>query len=222
MVPLPEGADDSDSGTGRGGDSAPRGDSASKGAHGGGSAEAERAGDGPDAKSGTGGTGSTQDGGGPDAERSGSAAPGSAGNPPGSRAGSGSGGGSGGSPSPGSGSSGPDAPDVPAPDPPGGPAVLTAGEPRREKADDRWCEKVTVRLTNSGGRAVTGGRVTFGTHIIGALGVDWATRESTHALPVPIAAGQAKEKTWKVCVAAWRVPLGMHIETREVRLTGWK
>ncbi|MEU3190803.1 hypothetical protein ABZ686_09195 [Streptomyces sp. NPDC006992] len=81
---------------------------------------------------------------------------------------------------------------------------------------------MTVRLTNSGGRAVTAGRVTFGTHIIGALGVDWATRESTHALPVPITAGQAKEKAWKVCVAAWRVPLGMHIETREVRLTGWK
>ncbi|SER56103.1 hypothetical protein [Streptomyces qinglanensis] len=225
MVPLPDGADDSDSGSGRGGDSTPSGDSASKGARGGGSADAERAGGGPGAKSGTGGTGGaggTQDGGGPGAERSGSAAPGSAGNSPGSRTGGGSGGGSGGNPSPGSGSSGPDAPDSPVPDPPSGPAVLAAGKPRREKADDRWCEKVTVRLTNSGGQAVTGGRVTFGTHIIGALGVDWATRESTHALPVPIAAGQAKEKTWKVCVAAWRVPLGMHIETREVRLTGWK
>ena len=32
----------------------------------------------------------------------------------------------------------------------------------------------------------------------------------------PIAAGARTERTWTVCVDAWRVPLGMHIETRDV------
>lgn len=75
---------------------------------------------------------------------------------------------------------------------------------------------MTLALRNSGGSAVRSGTVTFGTHVIDALGIDWATRESTVALPVPIAAGARKEKTWTVCVDAWRVPLGMHIETRDV------
>lgn len=103
-----------------------------------------------------------------------------------------------------------------------GPALLTVSEPERAKAGKRWCEKVTVHLVNAGGRPVTGGSITFATHIIGGLGVDWATRESTHALPVPIDAGEKKEKSWTVCVDAWRVPLGMHVETREVKLSGWK
>jgi hypothetical protein len=104
----------------------------------------------------------------------------------------------------------------------GGPAVLKAGTPKRAKADDRWCEKVTVTFRNTGGSPVTEGKVTFGTHIIDSLGIDWATRESTRALPVPIGAGEKREKTWTVCVDEWRVPLGMHIETREVKLSGWK
>ena len=60
------------------------------------------------------------------------------------------------------------------------------------------------------------GTVTFGTHIIGALGIDWATVESAEKLPAPIAPGAREEKTWTVCVDAWRVPLGMHVETRDV------
>lgn len=60
------------------------------------------------------------------------------------------------------------------------------------------------------------GTVSFGTHIIGALGIDWATIDSTERLSVPIAAGAHKDQTWTVCVEAWRVPLGMHIETRDV------
>jgi hypothetical protein len=63
--------------------------------------------------------------------------------------------------------------------------------------------------------------VTLGTHIIGALGIDWATIGSTEALPAPIAAGARKAGTWTVCVDAWRVPLGMHIETRDVSVR-WK
>lgn len=90
------------------------------------------------------------------------------------------------------------------------------GEPVREAADQRWCEKVTLSFGNTGGSAVRSGTVTFGTHVIGALGIDWATIESAEALPAPIAAGATVKKTWTVCVDAWRVPLGMHIETRGV------
>jgi hypothetical protein len=75
---------------------------------------------------------------------------------------------------------------------------------------------VTVAFRNSGGTAVRSGTVTFGTHIIGALGIDWGTVSSTVDLPVPIAAGARSRPTWTVCVDAWRVPLGVHIETRDV------
>ncbi len=90
------------------------------------------------------------------------------------------------------------------------------GTPVREPTDKRWCEKVTVAFHNTGGTAVRSGTVTFGTHIIGALGIDWGTIESTEDLPAPIAAGTRTERTWTVCVESWRVPLGMHIETRDV------
>ncbi|MET8134862.1 hypothetical protein ABZV24_23415 [Streptomyces sp. NPDC005251] len=97
-----------------------------------------------------------------------------------------------------------------------GPAVLGVSDISRTTADRRWCEKVTVSLSNTGGTAVRSGTVTFGTHIIGSLGIDWATIRSTGALPAPIAAGTKKSGTWTVCVDAWRVPLGMHVETRDV------
>jgi len=99
--------------------------------------------------------------------------------------------------------------------------VLSVGKPERAATDKRWCEKVTVAFHNTGGSAVRSGTVTFGTHIIGALGIDWATIESTADLPAPIAAGATTEKTWTVCVDAWRVPWGMHIETRDVSVQ-WK
>lgn len=113
------------------------------------------------------------------------------------------------------------------------PAALSWSEPKRESADKRWCEKVTLGFHNSGGRPVRSGTVTFGTHIIGALGIDWGTVESVEELPVPVAAGARKEKSWTVCVDAmgvpplesireWgRVPLGVHIETRDVSVQ-WK
>lgn len=103
----------------------------------------------------------------------------------------------------------------------GGPAALKVGEPVLKDADDRWCQDVTLTLTNSGGSAVRSGTATFKTHIIGALGIDWATIGSTRKLPVPIEAGEKKDKTWTVCVDSWRVPLGMHVETRDVSVT-WK
>jgi hypothetical protein len=89
------------------------------------------------------------------------------------------------------------------------------GEPERKPAGDRWCEKVTVAFRNTGGSPVRSGTVTFGTHVIGALGVDWATISSTEKLP-SLDAGQRLEKSWTVCVDPWRVPLGMHVETLDV------
>lgn len=104
---------------------------------------------------------------------------------------------------------------------PSGAAGLTVGKPERQATDQRWCEKVTVSFHNTGGNAVRSGTVTLGTHIIGALGIDWATIGSTEKLPAPIAAGASVKGTWTVCVDAWRVPLGMHIETRDVSVR-WK
>ncbi|WP_394432587.1 hypothetical protein [Streptomyces sp. SGAir0957] len=151
----------------------------------------------------------------------------------GTRTGSGSGGGSGSNSGGGSGTgtgAGP-AQGTTAPAPPGtsapaspaapGPAALNVGDPVLQDADKRWCQKVTLALRNSGGSAVRSGTVTFRTHIIGSLGVDWATIASTEKLPVPIGAGEEKKKTWTVCVESWRVPLGMHVETRDVSVD-WK
>ncbi|MFR0358576.1 hypothetical protein, partial [Streptomyces sediminimaris] len=108
-----------------------------------------------------------------------------------------------------------------APTRPTGPADLTWSAPERKATDRRWCEDVTLAFTDSGGEAVRSGTVTFGTHIIGALGIDWATVTSQVPLPTPIGAGARVRKTWTVCVDAWRVPLGMHVETRDVSVR-WK
>lgn len=113
-------------------------------------------------------------------------------------------------------------PTAPVPDPgPTGPAVLQLGEPVREALDKRWCERVTLEFRNTGGTAAASGTVTFATHIIGGLGIDWATVESRQALPAPIAPGAVRKQAYVVCVDAWRVPLGMHIDTQDVTAT-WK
>ncbi|WP_126931151.1 hypothetical protein [Streptomyces sp. NP10] len=132
---------------------------------------------------------------------------GGAGSPPG---------GSTGNPSPpGSGSPGtPSSPKPPAP--PATPAALTLSAPQRAAADKRWCEKVTVEFRNTGGSPARSGTVTFATHIIGALGVDWATITSSQPLPAPIDARSTRSKTYTVCVESWRVPLGMRVETQDV------
>ncbi|OIJ69246.1 hypothetical protein [Streptomyces mangrovisoli] len=95
------------------------------------------------------------------------------------------------------------------------PAALAWSGPAWQAGDRRWCDEVTVEFRNSGGTPVRSGTVTFGTHIIGALGIDWATVTSTEDLPAPIGAGARTSATWTVCVDAWRVPLGMHVETRD-------
>ncbi|MGX1910996.1 hypothetical protein ACWIID_19355 [Streptomyces phaeochromogenes] len=190
---------------------------ASEGAKGGGSS----APGGPGSASGYGSSGSPGSPGSGSAGERGSAAPGSDGadrttpSTGGSNSGSdsGSASGSSGTGAPSHGADSPASPTSPAKP---GPAVLDIGDPEREPADKRWCEKVTVGFHNTGGTAVRSGTVILGTHIIGALGIDWATIESAEKLPAPIAPGAREEKTWTVCVDAWRVPLGMHIETRDV------
>lgn len=110
-------------------------------------------------------------------------------------------------------------PGTTAPAPPATPARLTLSAPTRAAAGDRWCERVTVTFTNTGTTAARSGTVSFATHIIGALGVDWATITTTQPLPTPIAGGAAKTQTYTVCVESWRVPLGMHVDTRRVTAT---
>ncbi|MER5434082.1 hypothetical protein [Streptomyces sp. NPDC002588] len=97
-----------------------------------------------------------------------------------------------------------------------GPAVLTTSEPVRTATDRRWCEDVRLSFQNSGGTPVRSGTVTFGTHVVDALGTDWSTVESAEPLPAPLGPGAREERTWTVCVDSWRVPLGMRIETRDV------
>ncbi|MFJ7413004.1 hypothetical protein ACIQWZ_19630 [Streptomyces sp. NPDC098077] len=123
-----------------------------------------------------------------------------------------------GTPSP-PGDGGPGTPEPPAP--PATPAALTLSAPQRAAADKRWCEKVTVEFRNTGGSPARSGTVTFATHIIGTLGVDWATITSSQPLPTPIGAGSARSETYTVCVESWRVPLGMRVETQDVSAV-WK
>ncbi|MFE1378372.1 hypothetical protein ACFW6S_05410 [Streptomyces sp. NPDC058740] len=114
----------------------------------------------------------------------------------------------------------PSTPDTPPPTsrptPTPSPALLTLSAPTLADTDRRWCESVTVTFRNTGGTAARSGTVDFATHIIGALGVDWGTFRSSQPLPSPIAAGTARTRTYTVCVESWRVPLGMHVDTKDV------
>ncbi|MGK5629668.1 hypothetical protein [Streptomyces sp. URMC 123] len=114
----------------------------------------------------------------------------------------------------------PTAPTHPAPPAPGRPGAIRAGEPQRTPTDRRWCENVTLTLHNTGDLPVTSGTVTFATHVIGGLGIDWGSVTSHRPLPVPIAGGERREASWRICVDAWRVPWGMRIETRSARISG--
>ncbi|KQX49634.1 hypothetical protein ASE09_21045 [Streptomyces sp. Root66D1] len=98
--------------------------------------------------------------------------------------------------------------------------MLSVSVPVLADGDQRWCERVTVTIRNSGGTAARSGTVTFATHVIGALGIDWATLTSTQPLSAPLAAGAARTETYTVCVDSWRVPLGMRIDTRAVTAAG--
>ncbi|MER6251151.1 hypothetical protein ABT224_07160 [Streptomyces sp. NPDC001584] len=122
--------------------------------------------------------------------------------------------------SPGTPTSPPGRPGTTPPAPPAStPARLTLSAPVRSAAADRWCEQVTVTFTNTGTTAARSGTVSFATHIIGALGIDWATITTSQALPAPLAGGVSKTQTYTVCVESWRVPLGMHVDTQKVTAT---
>ncbi|MCX4779486.1 hypothetical protein [Streptomyces sp. NBC_01264] len=144
--------------------------------------------------------------------------PGGSGNPPGTAPGTTLPTAPGGKPGTPSGPPPKPGPSTPAP-PLATPAKLSIGAPTRTATAERWCEQVTVAFTNTGGTAARSGTVSFATHIIGALGVDWNTINSTQPLPAPIAGGTAKTQTYRICVEAWRVPLGMHVETQRVTAT---
>ncbi|MFE6691464.1 hypothetical protein ACFVFQ_33960 [Streptomyces sp. NPDC057743] len=113
----------------------------------------------------------------------------------------------------------PPSPTIPAG--PDAPAGLVVGKPALADTDVRWCQRITIDFLNTGPQPVTTGTVAFGSHVIGPLGVDWATLHSTRPLPLPLTPGKPKTATWRVCVDAWRVPLGMHLDTKEVTFK-WK
>ncbi|MFE3906198.1 hypothetical protein ACFXPY_39610, partial [Streptomyces sp. NPDC059153] len=68
----------------------------------------------------------------------------------------------------------------------------------------------------TGGAPARSGSDTFPTQTRAGLAMEGPTDESTGPRPAPIDAGAARTKTYTVCVDAWRVPLGMHVETRDV------
>ncbi|WP_052434432.1 hypothetical protein [Streptacidiphilus melanogenes] len=102
--------------------------------------------------------------------------------------------------------------------PPQTPASLAVTALQTADTAQRWCQKVTLTLANSGDRAATGGTVTFATHVIGALGVDWWTYRTSQPLAAPVAGHASADESWTICLDAWRVPLGMHLETRAATL----
>ncbi|MGW3914760.1 hypothetical protein ACWEBX_25005 [Streptomyces sp. NPDC005070] len=189
----------------------------------GGGASTDGAGDADGSTAGPGGSGVGEGGSGTGTEGStGTGADGGSSSPSGSSAGSSTGSSSGADSGRTGGSSGSSStPPAPGPTASARPAVLAVSEPARTATDRRWCEKVTLSFSNTGGTEVRSGTVTFGTHIIGALGIEWATILSTESLPAPIAAGARRSGTWTVCVDSWRVPLGMHVETQDVSVA-WK
>ncbi|GAA2685893.1 hypothetical protein [Streptomyces lunalinharesii] len=119
------------------------------------------------------------------------------------------------------GSTAPEPPSPTIPAGPNAPSGLVVGKPALADTDVRWCQRVTIDFLNTGPRPVTTGTVTFGSHVIGALGIDWATLDSTRALPLPLPPGKPAAGSWRVCVDAWRVPLGMHLDTKDVTFK-WK
>jgi hypothetical protein len=98
------------------------------------------------------------------------------------------------------------------------PASLTVTALRTADTAQRWCQQVTLTLANSGDLAATSGTVTFATHVIGPLGIDWWTYRTSQPLAAPVAGHTRVDERWTVCLDAWRVPLGMHMETRAATL----
>jgi hypothetical protein len=83
---------------------------------------------------------------------------------------------------------------------------------------ERWCQRVTLGIANSGDRTATSGTVTFSTHVVGALGVDWWTYRTSQSLAAPVPGHVSVSESWTVCLDAWRVPAGTHLGTRSATL----
>ena len=94
------------------------------------------------------------------------------------------------------------------------PAVLSVSAPVTGATAHRWCQDVTLTLTNSGGQPATAATVTFATHVIGSLGVDWWTYTTSQPLRTPVPGHASATETWTICLDDWQVPAGMHLETR--------
>lgn len=80
---------------------------------------------------------------------------------------------------------------------------------------------MTLQLVNSGGRTApaTSTTVTFATHVIGLLGIDWWTYQTSQALSAPVPGHATVSETWTVCLDSWRVPAGMHLDTEAATLS---
>ncbi|MEZ0064300.1 hypothetical protein ABIA32_000278 [Streptacidiphilus sp. MAP12-20] len=102
---------------------------------------------------------------------------------------------------------------------PQSPASLAVTALNTADTGQRWCQRVTLGLANSGDRTATSGTVTFATHVIGALGIDWWTYQTSQALAAPVAGHRSVDESWTVCLDSWRVPIGMHMETRTASLS---
>ncbi|MCK1794762.1 hypothetical protein MTQ01_01720 [Streptomyces sp. XM4193] len=161
----------------------------------------------------------------PDGERGEGAAGSGSGEPDDPAGGPGTAGGSDGAGRPGGGESGGSEGDSSGPPSPGetaeGPAKLSVGDHERAPGEERWCERVTFPVHNSGGAAVSSGSVTFTTRIVGLLGGTWGNVDTRQNLRAPIEAGARADQSYTVCVDSWRVPIGMSIETTGVKVD-WK
>ena len=94
------------------------------------------------------------------------------------------------------------------------PAALSVSTPVTGATAHRWCQDVTLTLTNSGGQPAITATVTFATHVIGSLGVDWWTYTTSQPLRTPVPGHASATETWTICLDDWQVPAGMHLETR--------
>ncbi|MFI9150740.1 hypothetical protein [Streptomyces sp. NPDC053367] len=81
---------------------------------------------------------------------------------------------------------------------------------------ERRYESATAELHDAGGTAARSGAATLAPHIIGTPGADRSTARPAQDLPMATAPGTRTEPARKACVEAWRVPLGVCVETRDV------
>lgn len=97
---------------------------------------------------------------------------------------------------------------------------LTAGIPRTTPGSRPGCADVTVAYDNEGRTPIRSGRIVITMDVVDPLGIAWAPYRASAPLPVPIAAGARPAVTYDLCLAAWRVTPGTHLEAAGVALQG--